>query len=184
MTTPADADPSSVTDLASNYTAECLCLQTSQQNVLLEGPEPATKGFLDVLIPHVMAPVLWDQPGVPRELRAGDRGTLILRNVGELSAEAQQRVLRWLDDASLDGQIQIVSTSATPLFPLVERGLFDSRLYYRLNVVLLDLQLSGTRGARPLGGGDDSLPSGGFDRFTAVRQLSRVESTFNGTEIG
>ena len=166
MTTPADADPSSVTDLGFDYTAECLSLQASQQNVLLEGPEPALKGFLDVLIPHVMTPVLWDQPGVPRELGAGVHGTLILRDVGELSAEAQERVLQWLDDASLDGQIQIVSTSATPLFPLVERGLFDSRLYYRLNVVLLDLQLPGTRDARlPLGDGDSALPPGGFEPF-------------------
>jgi hypothetical protein len=166
MTTPADADPSCVTDLGFDYTAECLSLQTSQQNVLLEGPEPAMKGFLDVLIPHVMAPVLWDQPGVPRELRGDSHGTLILRDVGELSAEAQERVLHWLDDVSLDGQLQIVSTSATPLFPLVERGSFDSRLYYRLNVVLLDLQVAGTRGARlPLGDGDSSLPSGGFEPF-------------------
>ena len=148
MTIPAGAEHSCVTDLGFDYTAECRSLQTSQQNVLLEGPEPAMKGFLDVLKPHVMEPVLWDQPGVPRELRAGERGTLILRDVGNLPADAQNQVLRWLDETGLGAEIQIVSTSATPLFPLVERGLFDSKLYYRLNVVLLDLQRPGTRGVR------------------------------------
>jgi transcriptional regulator of acetoin/glycerol metabolism len=39
----------------------------------------------------------------------------------------------------LTADVQVVSTSSTPLFPRVERGEFLNRLYYQLNVVYLDL---------------------------------------------
>ena len=45
-------------------------------------------------------------------------------------------LLTWID-ASPD--VQIVSTTAYRLFALVARGRFDAALYYRLNVILLNV---------------------------------------------
>jgi len=39
--------------------------------------------------------------------------------------------------------VQVVSTSSEPLFPLVETGAFLANLYYRLNVVRMNVMSSG-----------------------------------------
>ena len=63
--------------------------------------------------------------------------TLILHDVDALSPEQQQQVLGWLQQDR--GAVQVVATSARPLFPLVESGCFDASLYYALNVIHLSL---------------------------------------------
>jgi hypothetical protein len=113
-------------------------LQTSRHNVLLEGPDAAIDAVVAVLMPYLAEPVRAVPRGVPLELPAEQRGTLILRDVGALSEDDQKRLIQWLDDARRP--IQIVSTSSVPLFSVVARGAFDLRLYYRLNVMLLRLR--------------------------------------------
>jgi transcriptional regulator of acetoin/glycerol metabolism len=49
----------------------------------------------------------------------------------------QCRLLTWLEMSG--GRIQVVSTTTSPLLPLVESGVFHDTLYYRLNVVCVDL---------------------------------------------
>jgi transcriptional regulator of aromatic amino acid metabolism len=39
----------------------------------------------------------------------------------------------------LDRPVRVISTSETRVWPLVERGAFLASLYYRLNVLCLDL---------------------------------------------
>jgi transcriptional regulator of acetoin/glycerol metabolism len=63
--------------------------------------------------------------------------TLILRDVDALTPEQQQQVLGWLQQDRAD--VQVVATSARPVWPLVESGHFDASLYYALNVVCLVL---------------------------------------------
>ena len=63
--------------------------------------------------------------------------TVILRDVDALSPEQQQQVLGWLQQDR--GAVQVVATSARPVWPLVESGHFDASLYYALNVVCLVL---------------------------------------------
>jgi transcriptional regulator of acetoin/glycerol metabolism len=54
-----------------------------------------------------------------------------------MTAEQQENLVALI--CRVAANIQIVSTSKSPLFPLVERGAFLDRLYYQLNVVYLDL---------------------------------------------
>lgn len=116
--------------------ADWRSLCTSRYNVLLEGPESATDAVLQLVEPHLPESFYWKRPKAPLELPAGEVGAVILQGVGDLGAEDQARLFRWLDDPTRP-RTQIVSTTAQPLFGLVARELFDERLYYRLNVVLL-----------------------------------------------
>jgi Sigma-54 interaction domain len=111
------------------------CLSTGGHNVLLEGPEDSTSCLVRLLEPHLRRPVLWQPLPAPFAVPAGECGVLVLQNVSALSRHQQADLLRWLGD--LNGRTQIVSTTASPLFPLVERELFEEALYYRLNVMLL-----------------------------------------------
>jgi len=56
-----------------------------------------------------------------------------MQNIAALDRQDQVRLRVWLDGPA--HRSQVVSTSAYPLFPLVDCGLFDAELYYRLNVV-------------------------------------------------
>jgi DNA-binding NtrC family response regulator len=62
---------------------------------------------------------------------------VIVRDVAALTAPAQQRLLRWLD---MGERSQVLSTTAQPLFSFVECGQFLADLFYRLNVLRLDVQ--------------------------------------------
>jgi hypothetical protein len=63
--------------------------------------------------------------------------TIVLHNVAALSYGCQQMLNDWL--CADDDRTQIITTNATPLFPLVKRRAFLEALYYRLNVVLVDV---------------------------------------------
>ncbi len=126
--------------LAGEWRSVC----NSNCNVLLEGPGPAMESVLRMLRPRMLEPVVWTEPtglGDTLELPAGQVGTVVLRAVGDLSLTQQTRLLGWLD--AVASVPQVVSTSARPLFARVGEGLFDRGLYYRLNTVLLPLDLTG-----------------------------------------
>jgi hypothetical protein len=108
----------------------------AHHNLLLEGAETSTVAVLRLVAPDLRAPVMWKRPGVPFAFPADEIGTLILEDVDGLSPEEQTRLLRWIEAKPLT---KIVSTTARPLFALVEAGRFDIALYYRLNVILLHL---------------------------------------------
>ena len=117
------------------YETEWRSLRTRPCNLLLEGSEAATTAMVLQLRPHLRAPIVWKQRGASLLLPAGEGDTLILQDVASIGPSEQQRLLKWLDEMARP--VQIVSTTETPLFPLVARGRFDSALYYRLNVMLL-----------------------------------------------
>jgi hypothetical protein len=106
-------------------------------NLLLEGPEASTNAALLLLQPHLIGIVHWKQWTAPLELPPRTVRTLILENVDGLSATEQRNLLTWM--AAADTRIQIVSTTTQSLFPFVAQGLFDERLYYRLNTVFLHI---------------------------------------------
>jgi hypothetical protein len=135
VTTVADTDrpPGGGQDIISALDWDRVC--TGRHNVLLEGPDESTDDLVRLLEPHLRAPVLWRPVPAASALPAGDCGTLVLQNVGALGRVEQADLRRWLDVSG--GRKQVISTTARSLFPLVERGLFDEALYYRLNVMLL-----------------------------------------------
>jgi hypothetical protein len=115
--------------------SEWRSVYTGGHNVLLEGPEASTQAVLRLLEPRLCEPVAWKQPHAPFALPSGECGALVVQDIGALNSEEQAQLLAWLDDPSR--RTQVVTTAATPLFPLVVRGLFNATLYYRLNVMLL-----------------------------------------------
>jgi len=69
------------------------------------------------------------------------RGTLFLNDVGALSRAQQLTLYDWLS-AECE-ELQAVSITSVPLESMVEDGQFLEALYYRLNVVRLDVTRHG-----------------------------------------
>ena len=116
-----------------------LRLCAARHNVLLQGPVGAIDAALAVIAPCLLPPVAWKKAESKFDPTVGANASLILQDVGSLTQSEQIQLRDWLDNAS--ARPQIVSTTTHPLFRLVERGMFDAALYYRLNIVLLDLKL-------------------------------------------
>ncbi|MGE3163504.1 MAG: sigma 54-interacting transcriptional regulator [Planctomycetota bacterium] len=77
-----------------------------------------------------------------------ERGTLFLDEVHELSLDMQKKLLRFLQEGVYrpvggkefrTANVRILSASNRPLLSLVKQGAFREDLYYRLNVLRVDL---------------------------------------------
>jgi hypothetical protein len=111
-------------------------LRTARPNVLLLGSDSAVTGFLQLMLPLLQTPVVHhtnETAALPPALS----GTMILRDVGRLSADDQQRLFEWLAEPTRAAQV--ISTSSCPLFPLVERKALAEPLYYCLNAIMIAL---------------------------------------------
>lgn len=113
-------------------------LRTTHPNVLLAGAQVAVNLALDALQSSLQQPIVtWHADGARILPSLPSSGTLILQEVDVLSHENQQGLLSWLEDTM--GKVHVVSTTQLTLFRLVERGVFLDTLYYRLNVVYLEV---------------------------------------------
>ena len=107
-------------------------------NMLLAGTSGAIRIVLEMLWLELREPILKWRPGQRLDLPSPGRAkTLILHDVDELTFDDQHRVLRWLDETA--GQVRVVSTTTTSLWPRVKTGAFSDVLYYRLNTVYVDV---------------------------------------------
>ena len=107
-------------------------------NLLLTGTDELVDEALTRVRPNLRGPIEAWTPHAPLQLPPPTQsGTLILRDVEALSAIDPNRLLRWMDLAA--GRTQVISTSSSSLLALVESGMFNDRLYYRLNVACVDL---------------------------------------------
>lgn len=114
-------------------------MRTAHANLLLVGAEAAVVDILDGLRPNCRQPVETREAGSVLSLPSPSQaGTLILRDVGNLTQEGQRRLMEWLDDNAPD-RIQVIATNAAALWPRVRDGSFADALYYRLNVIYIDL---------------------------------------------
>ena len=107
-------------------------------NLLVLANSSATNEMLAALKPHLRVPLHEYTPtggAVPEPAE----GTLVLFDVARLNTKEQTQLLQWLDQINERLQVQVVSTTSEPLFPLVQAGAFLADLYYKLNVVLIDL---------------------------------------------
>jgi DNA-binding NtrC family response regulator len=73
------------------------------------------------------------------------QGTLLLEEIGKMPLEAQATLLKIIDEDGMrraddDGrQVRIIATSSQDLSVLIEKSLFRKALYYRLNVIRIDI---------------------------------------------
>ena len=127
--------------LARAAAEELLLMGMPQLNILLMGRNDAVQLVLRTLLGHVRKPVTTWSPGDPFVLPAIEHpGTLVLREVSALPRQQQVRLLEWSNDGRRNPQV--ISTTSTPLLPLVDAGTFSDTLYYRLNTVFIDLTAS------------------------------------------
>lgn len=91
------------------------------------------------------------ESGRPRQLglfERAHRGTLVLEEVAELSPEAQARIVAFLHDGAfrraggrkaIEADVRILATSRRDLRAEIAAGCFHEELYYRLNVVPIEI---------------------------------------------
>lgn len=77
-----------------------------------------------------------------------DKGTLFLDEIGELSLETQAKLLTFIQDQKfyrvggeeyLKSDVRIITATNRDLWQMVQKGLFREDLYYRLNVLPLEM---------------------------------------------
>ncbi len=102
-------------------------------NVLLVGADTIHQQTLKALLEASRPPLFWCD-GAQFALPTDSVGTLVLRNPAALSSDAQHALLNWATDHA---DVQIVTVSPGPLYPLVQAGTFLDDLYYWLNVVTI-----------------------------------------------
>lgn len=82
------------------------------------------------------------------KFEAGDKGTLFLDEIGEINANTQIHLLRAIEEKKItrvgsneeiDVDVRVIAATNRNLKVMVEQGKFREDLYYRLNVVTIDL---------------------------------------------
>ena len=109
---------------------------TGRANTLLVGREDATRATLEAGIPQLDGPVYTIRAGDPLP-PASHGGSLVLLEVCHLSLVEQHRLVEWLDENA--GRTRIISTSSRSLAPMIAAGEFLAVLYYRLNLVYIEM---------------------------------------------
>ena len=136
--------------LPSHLRAEWEAVCQGQHNFLLVGPGSITKEMLVAMTPHFHAPLQQYSPKAGLPVPTPGEGTLVLLEVDKLDRKQQKQLLEWLDGFESRSRVQVVSTTSKPLFALVKAGKFLQNLYYKLNIVRMDLpRAAGTRQKAP-----------------------------------
>jgi hypothetical protein len=113
-------------------------IMEAQPNVLICGESMFIDSFLGVLSGHCVPPLRRiAHSGALGLLSNIEEGTVVLENADRYTVEDQKMVLDWI--AYTAAGIQVITTTGTPLFDLVEQGQFLDALFYRINTVYLEL---------------------------------------------
>ncbi|MDA3955496.1 sigma 54-interacting transcriptional regulator [Oceanispirochaeta sp.] len=89
-----------------------------------------------------------DSVNKPGYFESAHGGTLFLDEIGEMPLSVQSKLLRVLEDKQLTRlgstsrrtvDVRIISATSKDLKQMMEEGLFRKDLYYRLNVLIIDL---------------------------------------------
>jgi len=113
--------------------------RTTRANLLLVGTERQVTRLLRFAIanPSQAAAVRCHNGQLQLPSSPPGAETIVIRDVDALTSEDQWKLCEWLD--SQGDRTQVISTASAPLVPLVDGQLFNDSLYYRLNVVYVDL---------------------------------------------
>ena len=117
-------------------------------NLFLVGADDVVAKLVTSLWPYLVTPVVVRHRGEPLRLSATSRpvGTIVVYDVDSLTADEQQALNLWVCAGS--GRARVVSTASASPLPMVEAGAFNDALYYRLNVLTIDLSDTLPAGAR------------------------------------
>jgi hypothetical protein len=115
--------------------SDCSLVLRQRRSTLIVGPVSATEAALRTLGSSLTGPVTCWQSGANLVLPSG--GTLVLRNVSDLTSTEQSALRDWLEQDHR--RTHVIATASQSVVPLVERGLFSDVLYYRLNLVYIEL---------------------------------------------
>jgi hypothetical protein len=123
--------------MAARFLADLpLLVDDCRPNGLLIGSNDTTTRLLRALGGFWAAPVL-HSPLDGQPWSWGERSAIwVIHDVDALDAGAQRELLAWMDGAGQDAQV--IALAVVPVYPLVERGVFSARLYYRLNEIYID----------------------------------------------
>lgn len=114
-----------------------------------------------------------------------DRGTLFLDEIGDMSLDAQAKLLRVLEESSLERlggnrtisvNIRVIAATNQNLRELMEKKQFREDLFYRLNVIRLELP---ALRKRP----DDIALLAEYFRERFSRDFKKGETAFNETAL-
>jgi transcriptional regulator GlxA family with amidase domain len=136
MTFRPDPLPDGAPELRVQWPAEWPALLRTRAHVLLTGSHDATHAFLEAARSELREPIHWVLAG--GALRLPTAPTIVVRDVHTLTAATQRELLQWLND-DRNRDVQLVAVTPTALLPLVEAGLFDAIVYYRLNTIHIEL---------------------------------------------
>ena len=112
-------------------------ITTAHPNLLIEGAESLNDATNVALTPFLRAPIHYWEPGIRFRAPRHHKGSLVLRDIAKLTPDEQIEALDWMDTAMGSGQT--VALSPAPIFPLIAAGRFNVNLYYRVNMLRLDL---------------------------------------------
>lgn len=110
---------------------------SAQVNVLLLGKSRTTATLIDEMRPHLVEPVVSVRGGDSPDLNSlPSVGTVVLCDLDELMSADQLALSAWLSESN---RTRVISTSQVSLVPLIDAGMFSDSLYYRLNILCLDM---------------------------------------------
>jgi hypothetical protein len=110
----------------------------TKANVFVVGDDDAVARFITALSPSLATPIVVRPRGERLQLSPTfpPVGTIVVYDVDTLTPDEQHALYRWMAG---NGATQIVSTASKFLQPMLQAGAFNERLYYRLNVLTIDL---------------------------------------------
>ena len=130
------ADPR-IPTWALGYKDDWAVLLRRRPNLLISGNRETADAFVLALTPYFGPPVRRLVCAASLRLPAAG-GTLILDGVEALNGQQQKTLFCWLDACS-HPEVQVISVAPTALYTYVEAGTFLDALYYRLNMVHLEV---------------------------------------------
>jgi hypothetical protein len=111
-------------------------LRHGHARALLLGSERATFAVLRALRADFGSRVLNVRAGGPLTLPETS-ATLIIHEISALDTADQHRLQQWLELGPAGSSV--IAVASEPMFPLVQRGAFLPDLFYRLNLIVIDV---------------------------------------------
>ncbi|CAA6828064.1 MAG: Sigma-54-dependent Fis family transcriptional regulator [uncultured Thiotrichaceae bacterium] len=132
-----------ITDVTALITGEAGTGKELLARVIHQKSKRGNKTFLSVdcssLNTSEIDALLFEHQTNVDELNAVQGGTLFLDEVAELPLPSQSQLLNFLENTSVNNDVRIIAASKHNLEDLVLSGDFRDDLFYRLNIVPLDL---------------------------------------------